>query len=87
MNTRAIRPRRKREGRGSPSSARGASRAPARDEPADASIDVARYIADMTVQLASMARAAKLELLAYFLNMANAESESIVRGSVDGRPV
>ena len=84
---RAIRPRRKREGRGSPSSARGAARAPARDEPADPSIDVARYIADMTAQLASMARAAKLELLAYFLNMANAESESIVRGSVDRRPV
>ncbi len=87
MTTRAIRPRRKREGRGSPSSARAATRAPARDEPADPSIDVARYIAEITAQLASMARAAKLDLLAYFLNKANAESESIARGGVDGTPV
>jgi len=35
--------------------------------------EVAGYIADMTVQLASMARAAKLDLLAYFLDMAHAE--------------
>ncbi len=84
MNTRAIRPRRKRDGRGS--SARGPARAPMPDEPADPSVDVARYIADMTAQLASMARAAKLDLLAYFLNMANAESESIARGGVDNTP-
>jgi hypothetical protein len=41
--------------------------------------DVARYIADMTIQLASMASGAKLELLAYFLNMAHAESVAIAR--------
>jgi hypothetical protein len=87
MNTRAIRPRRKRDGRGSSSSGRVAPRAPGRDESADPSIDVARYIADMTAQLASMARAAKLDLLAYFLNMANAESESVARGGVDTTPV
>jgi hypothetical protein len=63
--------------------AKGASR---RGEPLDSSVDVARYIADMTAQLASMARAAKLDLLAYFLNMANAESESIARGG-DSAPV
>jgi len=85
MNTRAIRPRRKREGRVSPASVR-AKGAPRRGEPVDSSVDVARYIADMTAQLASMARAAKLDLLAYFLNMANAESESIARGS-DSAPV
>ncbi len=37
---------------------------------------VARYLADMTGQLESMARAAKLELLAYLLAMARAEAES-----------
>jgi hypothetical protein len=41
---------------------------------APAAEEVARYIADMTVQLASMAIGAKLELLAYFLKMAHAES-------------
>ncbi len=87
MNTRAIRPRRKREGRGSASSARVASRPPARDELADPTQDVARYIADMTTELASMARAARLDLLAYFLSMANAESESIARGGADGKPL
>ncbi len=37
---------------------------------------VARYLADMTGQLESMARAARLELLAYLLAMARAEAES-----------
>ena len=41
--------------------------------------DVARYIADMTIQLASMASGANLELLAYFLNMAHAESIAVAR--------
>ena len=35
-----------------------------------------RYIADMTAQLESMATAANLDLLAYFLAMARAESEA-----------
>jgi len=44
----------------------------------DASIlAVARYLADMTGQLESMARASKLELLAYLLAMARAEAESV----------
>ncbi len=38
---------------------------------------VARYLADMTRQLESMARASKLELLAYLLSMARAEAESL----------
>jgi hypothetical protein len=83
MNTRTTRPARKRGGGGSPTSAR----APIRDEPTDPKADVARYIADMTAQLAVMARAADLDLLAYFLNMANAESESVARGGVDGPSV
>lgn len=37
---------------------------------------VTRYLADMTGQLESMARAAKLELLAYLLAMARAEAEA-----------
>jgi hypothetical protein len=40
---------------------------------------VARYIADMTAQLETMATAAGLDLLAYFLAMARAESEAASR--------
>jgi len=42
-------------------------------------LDVARYITDMTAQLEAMAIAARLDLLAYFLGMARAESEIFVR--------
>src|SRR5579863_2163137 len=42
-------------------------------------LDVARYITDMTAQLEAMAIAAHLDLLAYFLGMARAESEIYVR--------
>ena len=46
---------------------------------------VASYIADMTAQLESMATAAGLDLVAYFLAMARAESEAAARGgAVDG---
>jgi hypothetical protein len=38
---------------------------------------VARYLADMTAQLETMARAANLELVAYLLAMARAEAESM----------
>ena len=38
---------------------------------------VERYLADMTGQLESMARSAKLELLAYLLAMARAEAEAV----------
>jgi hypothetical protein len=52
--------------------------------------EVARYIADMTIQLASMASSAKLDLLAYFLKMAHAESIAVTRqpatDSVDEAP-
>jgi hypothetical protein len=40
------------------------------------SLAVAGYIADMTAQLESMATAAHLDLLAYFLAMAHAEGET-----------
>jgi hypothetical protein len=42
-------------------------------------LDVARYITDMTAQLEAVAIAARLDRLAYFLAMANAESEIFVR--------
>jgi hypothetical protein len=42
-------------------------------------LDVARYVTDMTAQLEAMAIAARLDLLAYFLGMARAESELFVR--------
>jgi hypothetical protein len=44
-------------------------------------LDVARYIADMTQQLEAMAIAARLDLLAYFLGMAKAESELFDRSN------
>ncbi len=40
---------------------------------------VARYIADMSGQLESLASAARLDLLAYFLAMARAEGEASAR--------
>jgi hypothetical protein len=42
-------------------------------------LDVARYIAGMTANLEAVAIAARLDLLAYFLGMAKAESEIFVR--------
>jgi hypothetical protein len=42
-------------------------------------LDVARYVTDMTAQLEAMAIASHLDLLAYFLGMARAESELFVR--------
>ena len=42
-------------------------------------LDIAQYITDMTAQLEAMAVAARLDLLAYFLGMAKAESELFVR--------
>ena len=44
-------------------------------------LEVARYVTDMTVQLEAMAVAARLDLLAYFLGMARAESDLFVRGN------
>jgi len=50
---------------------------------ASAAEEVARYVADMTLQLATMATGAKLDLLAYFLNMAHAESVAMARNPAD----
>ncbi len=55
---------------------------PSLDQTASRGAEVARYIADMTGQLESMAIAANLDLLAYFLAMARAESESSARAAV-----
>lgn len=52
-------------------------------EGASAAEEVARYVADMTLQLATMASGAKLDLLAYFLNMAHAESVAMARNPAD----
>ena len=57
------------------------------DDPAHAAVtrevlDVARYIAGMTAQLEGLAIAADLDRLAYFLGMAKAETEILVRVSV-----
>jgi hypothetical protein len=52
---------------------------PSRGIVAREALDVAHYITDMTAQLEAMAVAARLDLLAYFLGMAKAESELFVR--------
>jgi len=77
-------PRRKRgeHGKaGNSASARVPKRAddPSRGLVAREALDVAHYITDMTAQLEAMAVAAHLDLLAYFLGMAKAESELFVR--------
>ena len=43
--------------------------------------DVARYVAEMSAELATLAGSADLDLLAYFLNMAQVEAESVARRS------
>ena len=43
------------------------------------SLDVARYVADMSAQLEAMALAADLDLLGYFMGMARAEADLFVR--------
>ena len=58
--------------------ARGFTPAPA--EPA-ATEDIARYIAQMTTEMAAIARSANLDLLAYFLEMAKIEANVTARRS------
>jgi hypothetical protein len=60
---------------GSPRRADDASHGPATRE----ALTVARYITDMTAQLEAMAIEARLDQLAYFLGMANLESEMFFR--------
>jgi hypothetical protein len=52
-------------------------------------LEVARYVTVMTVQLEAMAVAARLDLLAYFLGMARAQCDLVVRGNAqaDGSKV
>lgn len=61
---------------------RGPAEGPASRPDAREALDIARYVTDMTAQLEAMAIAAKLELIAYFLGMAKAESELYVRSNV-----
>jgi hypothetical protein len=74
-----------------PEGGRGGKHAPPRlpgraDDPSDEAmtrevLDVARYITGMTSQLEALAITAHLDRLAYFLGMAKAESEILVRVS------
>jgi hypothetical protein len=41
--------------------------------------ETARYIADLTAQMETMAHAAKLDFLAYLLGLARAESDAVAR--------
>jgi hypothetical protein len=72
-----------------PGGGRAGKRAPPRsprraDDPSHGAVtrevlDVARYITDVTAQLEAVAIAAHLDRLAYFLGIAKAESEILVR--------
>ncbi len=64
-----------------------ASRLPDPHEPADEALalESAQYIAQMSAELASIARASNLDLLAYFLDMARVEATSSIR-KLEGRP-
>jgi hypothetical protein len=55
-------------------------------EPTDPAlaIESARYVAQMSGELASLPRGANLDLLAYFLDMARVEATSSIR-KLDGR--
>lgn len=63
------------------------SRAGAREPATTKTIDpvireeVAHYIAQMTAEMAGMCRAANLQLLAYFLEMARIEATSVLHQS------
>jgi hypothetical protein len=74
---RSYAPRRAGSGRREPSKGRSADGA--RECGVEAR-EVARFIADMTGQMEKMAGAAGLDLLAYFLAMARAESDAVSRG-------
>ena len=45
--------------------------------------ELARYIADMIVQLESMAISARLDTLAYYLSMVRLEGETAAQGNVN----
>ena len=78
--TRRKRPEHSRTGKSAPTRTLRREQDPALRASREA-LDVARYVSDMTAQLEAMANAARLELLAYFLGMAKAESEMFVRTS------
>jgi hypothetical protein len=50
-----------------------------------APVGTAEYIAEMTAELASMARGSRLDLLAYFLDMACLEARNSARNLTLGR--
>ena len=45
----------------------------------DSAAEIARYIAQLTAEMAGMAGAARLEMLAYFLSLARTEAETAAR--------
>ncbi|PSC02804.1 hypothetical protein SLNSH_22025 [Alsobacter soli] len=61
-----------------PANGRARGFTPAPQEPA-ATEDIARYIAQMTTEMAALARSANLDLLAYFLEMAKIEANVTAR--------
>jgi hypothetical protein len=93
MTDEAVFPRRKRvehsrTGKGLPAEPIRKSEGPSAGLVSREALDIARYITDMTAQLEAMAVAARLDLLAYFLGMARAESELFVRTNTvaEGEP-
>lgn len=52
----------------------------------DSAAETAAYIAQLTDELARIARGVRQEMLAYFLTMARLEAEAIARGNEPDRP-
>ena len=72
---------------GTPDRLEALSRLPEIPEPANEAmaLESAKYIAQMSAELAGIARASNLDLLAYFLDMARVEANSSIR-KLEGTP-
>ena len=75
-----------RAAREAPTTVRGRVDDPSRGLVSRKSLDVARYVADMSAQLEAMALAADLDLLGYFMGMARAEADLFVRTNAQAGP-
>jgi hypothetical protein len=57
------------------------TRFPVPERPSGEMFDVAQFVTRMTAQLEAMAKAAGLDVLAFFLDMAKAEGNALISGT------
>ena len=65
--------------RSAPPPAQSTRAAVSRRERLESEAEIAGYIAQLTAEMATMAGAARLDLLAYFLSLARMEAETVMR--------